>query len=196
MPSQSPPQVSMAQDRAIRLAFALTVVSLVALLLAVRVVWDALKGTETHFVVAGAEGMSRPGEIPDAFILSYARDVVEARYSWSYVTIADSQMRFKRFLHPRMLDLYTKEIVPGELKLAKDDKMTSAIDVLTATITERQGLKRRVVVQAMRHLYIGSVLRHDDLEITLTLVPLVEMGWPKDVRLWDMTDPLPLNVKR
>ena len=196
MVSQIPPQVSARQDLTIRLAFALTVVSLAVALLALRVVWDMRRGTDTHFVVSGAEGTSRAGEIPDAFVLGYARDVVEARYSWSFLTILDSQLRFKRFLHPRMQKIYSEEIAPGEAKLAKDDKMTSSIDVLTATVTEREGLKRRVVVQAVRHLYIGSVLRHDELSVTLTLVPLVEMGWPKDVRLWDMSDSLPLNTKR
>lgn len=180
-------------DLIIRLAFALCVVSIALLVGVTGLVVLLLRGEATYFVTSGG-GRVRAGELSDTFVLETVEDIVRERYTWTYVDIARAHALFKVRLHPRLLKEFEQKIAPQEVQIAKEGKIGSGIAVLQTVITQRQGLERLVVVQAIRHKSVGGTLVYEDLTITIALVPLSDQGRPQDLRVWAMADTVPLRV--
>jgi hypothetical protein len=184
---------SVRQDLVIRLVWVLCLVSLASLVGVGGLVALLLRSPETYFVTSGG-GRLRAGELSDTFAREWVEEAVRDRYTWTYVDIGRAQALFKVRLHPRLLDTYDKKIAPEEAKIAREGKLGSGIAIVDTTITERRGLNRLVVVQAVRHKSVGGTLVFEDLKITLALVPLSDQGRPQDLRIWDMADTVPLRV--
>lgn len=187
--------ISQEQSLVMRLAFALGIVSLIALLSTGAAVWLFLTA-RTHFVTAGMAGDSRPGEIADTFVYNYVERCLFLRYTWSYLDIAQAHQQFKGCLHPEQLAHLDKDmgVFKTEAKLAKQYDMSSGLVILEQTILQRVGLQRQVRVRALRHRWVGGTPDHDDLTIYLILKPLLEHGQAKDLRVWQISDDQPLKV--
>src|SRR4029453_13138373 len=133
---------------------------------------------KTHFVTAGGSGASKAGEPSDAFILTFAEDAARDRYTWSYVTIDRDHLRFEARLAPEALALFKEKIAPAERVIARKagSEMVSGLAILASDITVRDRLARQVVIQAVRHLWVGGVVIYDDIVITMTVAPLIKHG--------------------
>jgi hypothetical protein len=188
-----PTPISQRHDHIIRLGFALCVVSVTLLVGVSSLVILLLRGEVTYFVTSGG-GRVRAGELADTFVIETVENIVRDRYTWTYVDIARAHALFKARLHPRLLKEFEQTIAPQEVQIAKEGKLGSGIALLQTVITERKGLERLVVVQAIRHKSVGGTLVFEDLTITIALVPLSDQGRPQDLRVWAMADTVPLRV--
>jgi hypothetical protein len=182
------------QSLGIQLGFWLTGSVVVNGVLSLAVAWLVLQGTPVHFVNGSGTGESRPGHLADAYVLKETSAIIRDRYTWTYEDIDYAHALFKERLHPARLKDFELDVAPAEKKLVRADKMASGIVIVTREVTEREGYKRIVVLQTIRHLYVGATLRHQDLTITVTLAPIVEDGEVQGLRVWDVVDSQPLKA--
>jgi hypothetical protein len=186
------------QDVTIRLLFILSCVALAAAVSSLAALWLLVDGVKTHFVTAGGAGYSKAGEPSDAFILDFAEEAARDRYTWSYVTIDRDHLRFEARLAPEALALFKEKIAPAERVLTRKagSEMVSGLAILASDITARDRLARQVVLQGVRHLWVGGVVIYDDIVITMTVAPLLKRGAPSAYRVTELSDDFPLNKPR
>lgn len=177
------------QGVVIKLATALTAVSVLALVATFGLLYLLLRH-EVYF----PGGKLRANEISDVYLLEWAETAVHERYTWSYRDMERAQLRFLARLHPELSQDYHKKVMKEEQKLARDWEMASGIVLVQSWIVERDGLNAHVKVRVIRHRWVGGTPDADEMTVDMVLVPLIEGGWPTDVKIYAWSDDQPLKV--
>lgn len=183
-----------ASAASIHLIFALSCLSLVALILGASYAYKTIR-QETHFVSSCASGPVAANEVSEAFVFEWVARAIYERYTWSVEDIAVAQKTFLVRLHPAVLEPYKTRVMDEEQKAAREAAMTSGVVLVRSWVVDRRGLNTHVRAQTVRHLWIKGVADAREMLVNIILVPLLESGWPKDIRVLGWDDDVPLGTK-
>jgi hypothetical protein len=160
------------QAKVIRLEVAVVLLACIAAGLTGLTLWQATRPVPIYYIPASVgPGLLTPGEVPDTLAAEFAQHVVLVLYNITPATVEAAHEAVARYFHPQLLLAFEVQ-AERERQAIRAEAISSQLSIRASTV-DREGVRRRVTLSALRRVYVGKLaVRDEEVEAEVVLLPV------------------------